>query len=487
MPRRNLTVILLVALFSAACYGRVDHGHYAAKLQQIMNYIHNDGLYETDRRELFEAAAKAMADSVDENTAFFTQVEKEALDQELDQEFGGIGAVLETHEERPRIRHVFYGNPAAEAGLRPGDIVMTVEGRDTLEFEDLAEFTQTVKGKPGEDVTLTVQREGADELLSFTITRAQIEVESVKGYIRRADGSWDYRLPDHPGIAYIRIDRFGAKTYDELAQALEVIHDEGVGALILDLRNNPGGLLDAAREVCDLFLPAGKTILTTRDRHGRIRQAYVTSGDGPYQDLPMAVLINKRSASASEIVAGCLQDHKRALVVGERSFGKGTVQRLFEVEGGRSKLKLTTASYWTPSERRIHRSRDHGGLSREGADEEVAWGVLPSEGFEVILDNEGIRDLVLHFERLDFAAIDGDHAIADDEVSPELPPEDEAPRDKPGSSHKEESDNPDKPSDTPLEADEKPKKSGPFVDTQLQKAIEAVEPLIDPKPQAKAA
>ena len=484
MPRRNLTVILLVGVLSVACYARVDRGHYAAKLHQIINHIHDDGLYEIDRREVFVAAAKAMADAVNENTpvkntAFYTQREREELEQELEQTFGGIGAVLETHKDRPRIRHVFYGNPAAKAGLRPGDTVMTVGGIDTLDFDDLRSFTDIVKGKPGEDVTLTVQREGVDEPLTFTITRAVIEIESVKGYIRRPDGSWDYRLPDHPDIAYMRIDRFGAKTYRELAEALNVVHVDGVEGLILDLRNDPGGLLDAAVDVCDLFLPASKTILTTRDRDKKVQRSFSTSGDGPYQKLPLAILINKRSASASEIVAGCLQDHGRAIVVGERSFGKGTVQQLFAVDGGLSTLKLTTASYWTPSERRIHRSSKHGGETREGADEDAEWGVLPTDGYEVVLDNDGIGDLIRHFEKLDFAAIDGADATPDREETPKLPPADQKPQGTPDESQ--DSD------DGPADESAKPEDSGPVVDVQLRRAIEAIENLIDGESERRAA
>ena len=481
MPRRNLTTIVYVGVLSMICFSQVDHGLYAARMRQIMNHIHDDGLYQADRRDLFEAAARAMADTVDENTQFITAEQKREFEQSLDQEFGGIGAVLESFEGRPRIRHVLYDQPAARAGLLPGDVVVAVDGVDTKEFERLGDFTNAVKGKPGEPVTLTIERKGTDESLEFTVTRAIIEIESVKGYVRRADGTWDFAIPDAPNIAYIRIDgNFGSKTYEELTEALETVHEKKFAGLILDVRNNPGGRLDAAEQICNLFLPADRVILTTRDRKGRIRETYRSDGSGPYQEIPLAVVINKHSASASEIVAGCLKDNGRAIVVGERTFGKGTVQRLFAVDGGRSTLKLTTASFWTPSERQIHRSRDNGGDEREGADESAEWGIEPNDGFEVVIDDRQIGRLLRHFDRLDFAAIDGDAALPDDPIAPDPPPTDSSLPDDSDDGDAKETPGEETSDDKPADAD------NPFADIQLERAIEAVKQLIA-EPQVKQA
>jgi carboxyl-terminal processing protease len=491
MPRRNLTVIMLVAMVSIACFSQVDQGLYAAKLRQIMNYIHDEGLYVAERRELFEAAAHAMAGTVDKNTEFLAKERKKKINQDLKQEFVGIGVVLMTHEKRPLIRYVLHNQPAFKAGLLPGDVVLAVDGFDTLTLPKLEEFIGKVKGPSGTSVTFTVERRGEDELLEVTVVRALIEVESIKGYGRRADGSWDYMIPDTPRIGYVRIaDKFGAKTYDELAKALKAVHDQNAAGLVLDLRNNPGGRLDAAEKICNLFLPRDKIILTTRDRKGRIRSKFLSDGSGPYQKIPLAILINKNSASASEIVAGCLKDQGRAITVGERSYGKGTVQRLFDVDGGRSMLKLTTASFWTPSERQIHRSRDNGGEERDGADESVEWGILPSDGYEVVLDDKAVFRLLRHFDTQDYGAIDGADGLEDESPEDEKPKlDDKSPQDV---------DSPEKPEDpdakpgddseenTPNEP-KKPKENSPFVDIQLQRAIEGVQQIIDSPDRRRAA
>jgi carboxyl-terminal processing protease len=507
VPRRNLTAILLVAALSLACYARVDQGHYGPKLQEILRHIHDDGLYTTDRRELFEAAARAMAENLDdENTQFFTAEERDRLNQSLEQQLHGIGAHLEPYKGRPRVRHVLFDQPAAKAGLLPGDIVLAVDGVDTLSFKKLDDFIKRVKGNAGEPVKLSIQR-GADQTLEFTVVRAVVSIESIKGYVRRADGSWDYAIPDAPNIAYIRIeDSFGSKTFDELTTALETIHDEGFAGLILDLRNNRGGRLDAAEQICNLFLPADKVILTTRGRDkAKILETYRSDGSGAYQDIPLAVIINKHSASASEIVAGCLKDHGRAVVVGERSFGKGTVQRLYDVDGGRSMLKLTTASFWTPSEQRIHRSAEHGGKDRDEADESVEWGIRPSEGYEVVIDDKDIVRLVRHFDKLDFAAIEGEHALvedmsADEEPSPietdeqgnETEPSSTSPKSPPDENAGVDSQKPtaqpdEPPLDQPPAADKKAAETGPFVDLQLRRAVEAVEQRIKEAARRRAA
>ena len=200
------------------------------------------------------------------------------------------------------------------------------------------------------------------------------------GDVREPDGSWNYLLPGTDRIGYVRVTSFGDLTVEEFETALEWLRQHKCRGLILDLRNNPGGLLDAAEEICDLFLPRGAVIVTTRGRDARVRNESCASGDGAYPKLPIVVLVNGQTASAGEIVAACLQDQHRAKIVGERSFGKGTVQNLIPVEAGQSRLKLTIATYWRPSEKNIHRMS-----SSKDSDE---WGVKPDAGCEVKLDDE---------------------------------------------------------------------------------------------------
>ncbi|MCA9208585.1 MAG: hypothetical protein KDA55_09535, partial [Planctomycetales bacterium] len=214
---------------------------------------------------------------------------------------------------------------------------------------------------------------------AMTILRDTIPVESVLGDRRRPDGSWEYVLEDEPSIGYIRITTFGERTVSELRDVLQAA-DPAIKAWILDMRGNAGGLLHSAVETCDLFIDEG-TIVSTRGRGGRIQQEFFATTDMAIDpSTPVVVLSDRFSASAAEIVAACLQDHNRAVVVGERSFGKGTVQNILELDRGRSALKLTTARYWRPSGQNIHRV--------EGASEDDEWGVRPNEGMEVKLEEE---------------------------------------------------------------------------------------------------
>jgi len=237
-----------------------------------------------------------------------------------------------------------------------------------------------MRGEPGTAIRLTVRHPGEKESQTVELVRETIMIDSILGDVRRADGTWEFRLAADPRIAMIRIATFANKTPAELGQVLARLQDEGMKAAVLDLRDNPGGALDSAVAVCDMFLPAGDLIVETRGRGQELRDRYVASGKGRYQDLPLAVIVNGNTASASEIVAACLQDHDRAVVVGERSYGKGTVQELLPVESGRSLLKLTTASYWRPSGENIHRMAD--------ASPEDAWGVKPNADYEVPLSDQ---------------------------------------------------------------------------------------------------
>jgi carboxyl-terminal processing protease len=267
------------------------------------------------------------------------------------------------------------------------------ESTQGLSIEDAAEL---LRGVPGEPVTLTISRKGEEATQDIELVRAQIEIDTVLGDTRDADGSWDYFLEEHPGVAYLRLDSFGDQTGKEMRDVIADLNQRGLKGLIIDLRDNPGGLLPAAIDVCDLFvdpnepptigpsgeeIPAG-LILTTRDRHGRVQHEYHAHNDGTVNGFPVAVLINGDSASAAEIVAACLQDHGKAVVMGERSYGKGTVQEILDLHPDQGLLKLTMASYWRPSGRNINRS--------EGVQE---WGVSPNEGFEVKLDDEERADL----------------------------------------------------------------------------------------------
>jgi carboxyl-terminal processing protease len=249
-----------------------------------------------------------------------------------------------------------------------------------------------LRGPVGQAVTLLVLHPGESTPAEVSVVRSRIQVESVVGDFRKPDGTWSFVLSADPRIGYVRINTFGARTAEELRAALEEIEQAGCKALVLDLRDNAGGLLTAGIETADLFLETG-VIMTTRGREGDVLDTYEAHPGGLLSGVPLAVLINRSSASASEIVAAALQDHGRAVVVGERSWGKGTVQNVLKVEGGRALLRLTTAAYWRPSGRNIHRRRD--------APSSEVWGVEPDSGMNVGLDDEQRRKLNERWERRD--------------------------------------------------------------------------------------
>jgi carboxyl-terminal processing protease len=232
-----------------------------------------------------------------------------------------------------------------------------------------------IQGEPGQKITLTVLHEGGKDRqpVDVEMTRAEIHVQSVLGDVRKPNNDWEYLHDKQSKIAYIRLTAFNETTAAELKDAVLQAQKEGARGLVLDLRNNPGGLLLAAREVSDLFLTEGR-IVSSKGRSGD-EEVYDARDDGtllqPAKDFPMAVLVNKFSASASEIVAAALQDHGRAVVIGERTYGKGSVQNVIRMEAGTSALKLTTASYWRPSGKNIHRFPD--------AKDTDEWGVKPND------------------------------------------------------------------------------------------------------------
>jgi carboxyl-terminal processing protease len=258
-----------------------------------------------------------------------------------------------------------------------------VDGKSTENMR-LSEVVDLIQGDPGQKITLTVLHEGGKEPVDIDIIRAEIEVHSVLGDMRKPDNpkEWDFFVDKENKIAYVRLATFSKSAAQELRTVIEQLQKEGVRGLVLDLRHNGGGLLKAAVEIADMFLTDG-VIVSTRGRDTE-SEVYKAKEAGtqmlPAEKFPMVVLINKYSASASEIVAAALQDHKRAVIIGERSFGKGSVQNVIEMENHTSALKLTTASYWRPSGKNIHRFPD--------AKESDEWGVKPNPGFEVTLTME---------------------------------------------------------------------------------------------------
>jgi carboxyl-terminal processing protease len=295
---------------------------------------------------------------------------------------GDIGVTL-APTTRLTIISPLPGTPAVKAGILPDDVIVAIDGKELKNIPLETNVVEMLKGRPNEAVDLKIRRRDSADLVELRVVREMIRVKSVLGDVLHADGGWDFFLAEEPRIGYVRLTNFGEESVAELREALK-FKGHPVDALVLDLRDNAGGLLTAAVETSDMFIDRG-VIVTTRGRDGVIKSKYEANEVNTLvgKELPMAVLTNGGSASASEIVAACLQDHQRAVIVGERTFGKGTVQNVIRLEGGKSAIKLTTASYWRPSEQNIHRHEDD--------DEQDDWGVRPNPGFEVVLSSEQLR------------------------------------------------------------------------------------------------
>jgi carboxyl-terminal processing protease len=389
MPQRNLLILLVSLAVSYTCYVRSEQNPYARFVARNLAEIESDSLAPVPSKELFNRAVKAMVDVLhergDEHSQFIPSDDADPYQAEMRQQFGGVGVRIRLLGEPPEL--VVVGapdpnTPAARADVRANDRILAVDDKPVVGM-NLSAILHLMRGQPGEPVRLLIRHADAEHPEVKELVREVITIDSVLGDRRAADGSWEYRLAADPRIAQVRITSFGDKTADELARVLTRLTGQGVEAVVLDFRDDAGGALEAAVAICDMFLPVGKTIVEIRGRDDLLLDRYVSTGRGTFQNLPLAVLVNQNSASASEIVAACLQDHGRAVVLGSRSFGKGTVQQLIPIEAGRSLLKLTTANYRRPNGKNIHRSP----TAKESDD----WGVIPDSGHEVPVTDEDYK------------------------------------------------------------------------------------------------
>lgn len=384
-----------------------------------------------DGKDADMAITMMIASLNDPYTVYYDKETIKKIESGLRGEFRGVGIQIRRDLVRDGLLVVspIKGSPAYKAGIKAGDLITEVRrevdptGKPLSADEPKVISTKGMKteqaldlilGKPGVPVTLVIERENASgppETLTFELKRGVVSVETVLGVTRNADDSWNFYIDEKNKVAYVTLTQFSPATHAELRKVLEKLDSEGCKGLILDLRYNPGGLLMGAVLVSDLFLEDGQ-ILEVRPRVGEVEK-YYDRGYGKFTKFPMAVLINGQSASASEIVSACLQDYGRAVVVGERTYGKGSVQQVknFQPTGG--EIKLTTSRYFPPLGRNIDR------LSTGGKPEEE-WGVIPDKGFEYKLSREEKQELVELFRdreiipRRDAAAVKKDKPVAKD-------------------------------------------------------------------------
>lgn len=375
MPQRNLTILAVSLLVTLVCYVHSERNPYARYVSTGLATIEREALQQVPNRELFNGAMQGMVDVLrrhgDEHSQFLNESQAEPLKAEIRQQFGGIGVRIQFVGDPPRLTIIGPpdpGTPAARANLLPGDQILAIDDHPTSDM-NMEDALRYMRGQPGESLRLTIRHAHEEQSTTVALLREVIHIDSILGDRRGADGKWSFRLASDPQIGFVRITSFGDRTADELADVLESLVNEGVAGVVLDLRDNPGGALEAAVEVCELLLPPGRAVVETRGRDQQVRERYVTTEVGRFRDLPLVVLVNQNSASAAEIVAACLQDHRRAAIAGQRTFGKGTVQQLVPLESGESLLKLTWASFWRPSGANIHRMPH--------ADESGDWGVRP--------------------------------------------------------------------------------------------------------------
>jgi carboxyl-terminal processing protease len=390
MPQRNLLLLLAAVALAWLCYAQGRQDPFRRFVSEGLAAIEDNSLDPISSGELYSGALEGMVNVLrqhgDQHSQFLDRAAADRLRNEIHQRVAGIGIRIGVQGEPPQLMvagPIEPMSPAGSAKLAPGDRLLQIDDRRTTGMSR-HEATAMLKGERGTFLRLLLQSKGSASPRSIELVREYIPTESVLGDRRGPDGRWSYQLANEPHIGYFRITAFGDRTAADFEQALRNSIANGTKAIVIDLRNNTGGSLGAAVAICEMLLPAGESIVETRGRDDTLYQHYETNADGEFCQLPIAVVVNQSTASAAEIVAACLQDHTRAVVVGQRTFGKGTVQQLLPLESGKSLLKLTWAGFQRPSGANIHRKMD--------AAELEVWGVLPDAGYECKLSAEEFAD-----------------------------------------------------------------------------------------------
>ncbi len=347
-PRRRFWMIgpgLMLALVFGVLIGKGwEHTGHATEsyeelktFSEVLTQVQKSYVDETKVKDLVQGAIRGMLSTLDPHSAYMTPEMYKEMQVETKGEFGGVGIQIGVKDNRLAVIAPIEGTPAYRAGIKAGDFITKVNDETTKDLT-LMDAVQKMRGPKGTKVNLTIQREGTADPLQFTLVRDTIKIESVKSKVLE-------------NIGYVRLTQFQEATGRDLSRVLRQFKEQKIQSTILDLRNNPGGLLTAAVEVSEQFLPNGKLVVYTKGRDSK-KDEWFAKGKDQMDDSPMIILVNEGSASASEIVAGALQDYGRAVIVGTTSFGKGSVQTILPLGDG-SGLRLTTAKYYTPKGRSI--------------------------------------------------------------------------------------------------------------------------------------
>lgn len=348
----NKYIVFMVATFFVGslfpfAYSGVNNGLEEMKIMiDVMDKIKVNYVEEKENKELLENALTGMVRGLDEFSDFMTKKELKPMQEETRGEFGGVGMRLDaSKKDRLFVTTPMPNSPAYKAGIEPGDEVLKINGKLVKEMTS-DEAVAALRGTVGSNVKIVIERtskDGKKEQKNISLTRTKIVPQVI--YEKMLDKE----------IGYIYVQDFSGHTTQDFQKALEKLKKQNMKALVLDLRFNPGGLLDSAVDMVKMFVGENKLIVYTKGRNPEFFKEYKSVAQAKYEDLPIVLLVNEMSASGSEIVAGALQDHKRALLIGARTFGKGSVQQIMNTEGGAG-LKLTVARYYTPLGRMIHKN-----------------------------------------------------------------------------------------------------------------------------------
>jgi len=476
MIRRHALAVLLVLVmggwlvwaFGASTPKPTDNEalfREADRFIEILRLVQKQYVDEVETKDLFRDAIDGMLGGLDPFSNFIPAEELDEFNKATRGKFGGIGIQIGMRRGLLTVISPLEGTPAYEAGVLAGDMIIEIDGKSTDGIR-LDDAVKTLTGEAGTKVTITV-RHVTGGVEKITITRAMIEVPTVKGLRRDENNEWVYMVDEEKKIGYVRVASFVENSVPDLRAAVEQMQKDGMKALILDLRFDPGGILKTAVEMTDLFLDEG-VIVKTKGRTTPYWEATATKeGTLPY--FPMVVLVNQYSASASEIVSGALQDHHRAILIGERTFGKGSVQNVIPLKGENAALKLTTSKYYLPSGRCIHREQD--------MTEDDEWGVVPDivvsmtpEQYVALIRARREGEIIQNNGRGDEK---GEQPPDAGEGAPNRPEKPDTPKAEPEAPSPESV--PETPGATPgAEGGDAAKEAEPFVDTQLQRALDVL-------------
>jgi len=357
-------------------------------LDEIVQQIERNYFQEVDRSELIETAIRAIVGKLDpkggllrtNDMEFLGAYELKQFNVQLDQKLGGVGIKIEEEAGEVVVRSLFPGSPALKGGIRAGDRIAGINGVELNGGKPLETAIQLLRGQVGTPVVVLVKRAGSEEVQEIELVRDTIRLLSVLGDRHKPDGTWDFMLDEARKIGYIRITQVGKQTADEMLAALDELTARGMKALVFDLRSNPGGMLDGAVTISDYFVDTGR-ILTVKGRAGET--VYDATPQESFTNFPIALLVNRKTASAAEIIAACLQDHQRATVIGERTFGQAIVRSILNLKSGVGAVKLPVAEYFRPSGKAVNRFPSSKDMD--------TWGVSPDPGYEVVLSDGELK------------------------------------------------------------------------------------------------